>query len=306
MSKLLGVKFDKSEPIQYYVSGPNSPLMGDKVIAETEMGLEVGTVVMDDCNQEALKLEPPIKAILRIVSYEDMERIRANEEKERIAFSLCKEKIDFHKLPMKLIRVKCIFDNKKMIFYFFSKNRVDFRNLVKDLAAVFKTRIELRQVGVRDEARMVGGIGSCGRSLCCSSGVSGSEPVSIKMAKDQNLSLNPTSISGICGRLMCCLAYENETYEYLHKTMPSVGDFAVNKADNSERGSVVSVDILSQKVRVLVTGNGDEKNIKEFKADELLIKSVKKGCHKGKHLREDSKSIETELEDDMLGILEDE
>ncbi len=306
MNKLLGVKFDKSEPIQYYVSGPSEVFMGDKVIAETEMGLEVGTVVMDDCNREALNLDPPIKAILRIVSHEDMERISANEEKERLAFYLCKEKIEVHKLPMKLIRVKCIFDNKKMIFYFFSKNRVDFRNLVKDLAAVFKTRIELRQVGVRDEARMVGGIGSCGRTLCCASGVSGSEPVSIKMAKDQNLSLNPTSISGICGRLMCCLAYENDTYDYLHKTMPSVGDFAVSKADNTEKGSIVSVDILSQKVRVLVTENGDEKNIKEFKADELLIKSGKKSCHKGKHLREDRKCIEADIEGDMLGVLEDE
>ncbi len=304
MSRLLGVKFDKSEPIEYYVSGPYEPLMGDKVIAETDMGLDVGTVVMNDCNAEALGLTPPIKAVLRIVTPEDMERIRVNEEKERQAFDLCREKIEVHKLPMKLIRVKCIFDNKKMIFYFFSKNRVDFRNLVKDLAAVFKTRIELRQVGVRDEARMVGAIGSCGRTLCCSSGISDFEPVSIKMAKDQNLSLNPTSISGICGRLMCCLAYENETYEYLHKTMPSVGDFVVSKSNSSEKGNVVSVDILSQRVKVLVTENGDDKNIKELMAEDLVVRSSRRSCPRGSRRCKDEKRTENSSE--MADILENE
>ena len=211
----------------------------------------------------------PLKPVLRVATAKDDEQEKNNKEKEREAFKICLEKIRKHELEMKLIDAEYTFDNNKVLFYFTADGRIDFRELVKDLAAVFKTRIELRQIGVRDETKILGGIGSCGRPLCCHTHLSEFIPVSIKMAKEQNLSLNPTKISGVCGRLMCCLKHEEETYEELNRSLPNVGDFV--NCNDGVKGEVHSVNVLRQLVKVIVEVN-DEKEIREYRADQLRFK----------------------------------
>ncbi|MBQ9960678.1 MAG: stage 0 sporulation family protein [Firmicutes bacterium] len=224
MVKVAGVRFKTAGKVYYFDPADVDVKMGDNVIVETARGMEYGTVTMDVAEVSEKDIVAPLKKIVRIANEKDRKQHIENVKKKERAMALCQEKVDKHGLVMKLIDVEYTFDNSKIVFYFTADGRVDFRELVKDLAGVFKMRIELRQIGVRDEAKMLGGIGSCGRSLCCHSWLADFEPVSIKMAKVQNLSLNPTKISGICGRLMCCLKYENDIYMELRKGMPDVGE----------------------------------------------------------------------------------
>ena len=247
---------------------------GQHVIVETARGIEYGYVVLGNRDVEDGKVVQPLKPVIRMATKEDEEKEVSNKKKEKDAFKICLEKIKKHNLEMKLIDVEYTFDNNKILFYFTADGRIDFRELVKDLAAVFKTRIELRQVGVRDETKIVGGIGICGRSLCCHSYLSEFIPVSIKMAKEQNLSLNPTKISGVCGRLMCCLKNEEETYEYLNSKLPGVGDYVTT--DDGLKGEVHSVNVLRQLVKVVVTVEKDEKEIREYKVEQLKFKPKRK------------------------------
>ena len=269
MIKVIGVRFRTAGKIYFFDPVQFDVKRGDHVIVETARGVEYGTVVCDPKEVEEEQVVQPLKAVLRVATAKDDEQEKSNKEKEREAFKICLEKIRKHELDMKLIDAEYTFDNNKVLFYFTADGRIDFRELVKDLAAVFKTRIELRQIGVRDETKILGGIGSCGRPLCCHTHLSEFVPVSIKMAKEQNLSLNPTKISGVCGRLMCCLKHEEETYEDLNKSLPNVGDF-VNCTDGV-RGEVHSVNVLRQLVKVIVEVN-DEKEIREYRADQLRFK----------------------------------
>ncbi len=269
MIKVVGVRFRTAGKI-YYFDPQKFPIKkGDHVIVETARGVEYGTVVggiKDVSDDEVMQ---PLKPVLRIATPKDDKQEEANREKEKEALRVCLEKIEKHNLDMKLIDAEYTFDNNKVLFYFTADGRVDFRELVKDLAAVFKTRIELRQIGVRDETKIVGGIGICGRPLCCHTFLDEFAPVSIKMAKEQNLSLNPTKISGVCGRLMCCLKNEQETYEYLNRKLPNVGDHVTT--DDGLKGEVHSVNVLRQLVKVLVE-EGDEKEIHEYKVEQLRFK----------------------------------
>lgn len=267
--KVIGVRFRTAGKIYYFAPREFSIKKGDYVIVETARGIEFGTVVMPPTQMEDSKVIQPLKPVLRLATEKDREQEAANKEKEKEAFQVCLEKIKKHKLEMKLIDAEYTFDNNKVLFYFTADGRIDFRELVKDLASVFKTRIELRQIGVRDETKIVGGIGICGRPLCCHSYLSEFAPVSIKMAKEQNLSLNPTKISGVCGRLMCCLNNEEEIYEELNRKLPNVGDYVTTH--DGLKGEVQSVNILRQLVKVLVEVN-DEKELKEYKADQLSFK----------------------------------
>lgn len=269
MSKLIGVRFEKCGPIRYYTTGAANPVLGSHVIAETEMGVDLGRVVLDNCDPDKVKVAQPVRSIIRVAMDRDVLRMQDNGEREKEALAVCEEKVKMRGLDMKLIRAKYMFDDKKLIFYFYSDDRVDFRELVKDLAAIFKMRIELRQVGVRDEAKMMGGIGACGRPMCCASCMPEFAPVTIKMAKDQNLSLNPTGISGICGRLMCCLGHENETYEELHARMPSVGDKVQLK--DGERGVIIGVNILKETVKVKINEDTEESGVVECAAAEVSV-----------------------------------
>ncbi len=254
MIKVIGVRFRNA---------------GNHVIVETARGIEYGYVVLGSREVPDDKVVQPLKSVIRMASKEDEEVELKNHEKEKEAFRICKEKIRKHGLQMKLIDAEYTFDNNKVLFYFTADGRIDFRELVKDLASVFKTRIELRQVGVRDETKIVGGIGICGRPLCCHSYLSEFIPVSIKMAKEQNLSLNPTKISGVCGRLMCCLKNEEETYEELNSKLPNVGDYVTT--DDGLKGEVHSVSVLRQLVKVIVITK-DEKEIREYRVDQLKFK----------------------------------
>lgn len=269
MIKVIGVRFRTAGKIYFFDPLEFEIKRGDHVIVETARGVEYGTVVCDPKEVEEDQVIQPLKPVLRVATAKDDEQEKSNKEKEREAFKVCLEKIRKHELDMKLIDAEYTFDNNKVLFYFTADGRIDFRELVKDLAAVFKTRIELRQIGVRDETKILGGIGSCGRQLCCHSHLSEFVPVSIKMAKEQNLSLNPTKISGVCGRLMCCLKHEEETYEELNRNLPNVGDF-VNCSDGV-KGEVHSVNVLRQLVKVIVEIN-DEKEIREYRADQLRFK----------------------------------
>jgi len=289
MIKVIGVRFRNAGKIYYFSPGNLEIKIGDKVIVETARGIEFGHVVLGSREVEDNKVIQPLKTVIRMADNEDQMREEANRKKEKEAFKICQEKIHKHDLEMKLIDVEYTFDNNKILFYFTADGRIDFRELVKDLASVFKTRIELRQVGVRDETKIVGGIGICGRALCCHSYLSEFIPVSIKMAKEQNLSLNPTKISGVCGRLMCCLKYEEETYEYLNSKLPGVGDFVTT--DDGLKGEVQSVNVLRQLVKVIVVVDKDEKEIREYKPEQLRFKPRKR---KGK----------TEIEDKELKKLE--
>ncbi len=269
MIKVVGVRFRTAGKI-YYFDPMKLPIKkGDHVIVETARGVEYGTVVGGIKEVTDDEVTQPLKPVLRIATPKDDKQEEANREKEKEALKVCLEKVQKHNLDMKLIDAEYTFDNNKVLFYFTADGRVDFRELVKDLASVFKTRIELRQIGVRDETKIVGGIGICGRPLCCHSFLDEFAPVSIKMAKEQNLSLNPTKISGVCGRLMCCLKNEQETYEYLNRKLPNVGDYVTT--DDGLKGEVHSVNVLRQLVKVLVE-EGDEKEIHEYKVDQLRFK----------------------------------
>lgn len=269
MVKVIGVRFRTAGKI-YFFDPVEFPIKkGDHVIVETARGVEFGTVVGDPKEVEDDQVIQPLKPVLRVATPKDVEQEAANKEKEKEAFQICLEKIRKHELEMKLIDAEYTFDNNKVLFYFTADGRIDFRELVKDLAAVFKTRIELRQIGVRDETKIVGGIGICGRPLCCHTHLSEFVPVSIKMAKEQNLSLNPTKISGVCGRLMCCLKHEEETYEELNRRLPNVGDFVTT--EDGLKGEVHSVNVLRQLVKVIVDVD-DEKEIQEYRVDQLKFK----------------------------------
>ena len=264
MTRVIGVRFRPAGKIYFFAPGKYEVKTGDKVIVETARGVEFGSVVTGPKEIEDGKITQPLKSVIRIATQEDIYKEEKNREKEKEAFSICLEKIRKHGLEMKLIDAEYTFDNNKVLFYFTADGRIDFRELVKDLASVFRTRIELRQIGVRDETKIRGGIGICGRPLCCHTYLTEFAPVSIKMAKEQNLSLNPSKISGVCGRLMCCLTNEEETYEELNSRLPSNGD-RVTTPDGL-KGEVQSVNVLRQLVKVIVTLDNDEKEIREYKA----------------------------------------
>ncbi len=290
MIKVVGVRFRTAGKI-YYFDPQKFPIKkGDHVIVETARGVEYGTVVGGIKEVTDDEVMQPLKPVLRIATPKDDKQEEANREKEKEALKVCLEKIQKHNLEMKLIDAEYTFDNNKVLFYFTADGRVDFRELVKDLASVFKTRIELRQIGVRDETKIVGGIGICGRPLCCHTFLDEFAPVSIKMAKEQNLSLNPTKISGVCGRLMCCLKNEQETYEHLNRKLPNVGDYVTT--DDGLKGEVHSVNVLRQQVKVLVEV-GDEKEIHEYKVEQLRFK--KRHGKKDKHNAAEDKELK-ELE----------
>ena len=269
MIKIVGVRFRKAGKIYYFDPAGMEMETGTHVIVETARGIEFGTVMIPPKEMEEDSVVQPLKPVIRIATQEDELTEQKNKEKEKEAFQICLEKIAKHKLEMKLVEAEYTFDNNKLLFYFTADGRIDFRELVKDLASVFRTRIELRQIGVRDETKILGGIGICGRPLCCSTHLSEFIPVSIKMAKEQNLSLNPTKISGVCGRLMCCLKNEEETYEYLNSRLPNVGDYVTTL--EGLKGEVQSVSVLRQLVKVIVEVN-DEKEIREYKVDELKFR----------------------------------
>lgn len=269
MRKIIGVRFRTAGKVYYFDPLQFEIKKGDHVIVETARGIEYGTAVGDIRQLEEEKINQPLKPVIRLATERDDKQQADNKVKEKEAFQICLEKIKKHNLEMKLIDTEYTFDNNKILFYFTADGRIDFRELVKDLASVFKTRIELRQIGVRDETKIRGGMGICGRALCCHTFLSEFAPVSIKMAKEQNLSLNPTKISGVCGRLMCCLKNEEETYEELNKKLPNVGDY-VTTADGY-KGEVNSVNVLRQLVKIVVD-TGDEKEIMEYPVDQLRFR----------------------------------
>ena len=273
MTKVIGVRFRTAGKIYFFSPGKFEVKRGDQVIVETARGVEFGNVVMGPKEVKDEEITQPLKTVIRLATEDDRRVEEKNRKKEKEAFQICLEKIHKHGLEMKLIDAEYTFDNNKVLFYFTADGRIDFRQLVKDLAAIFKTRIELRQIGVRDETKILGGIGICGRCLCCHTYLSEFAPVSIKMAKEQNLSLNQTKISGVCGRLMCCLKNEQETYEELNKKLPGIGD-TVTLPDGIQ-GTVQSVNVLRQRVKVVVEVN-DEKEIQEFPVDELKFRARRK------------------------------
>ena len=273
MIKIVGVRFRTAGKV-YYFGPKNLELkLGDHVVVETARGVELGMVAVEPKDVPDDEVVQPLKTVQRIATEDDFKRAEKNKEKEKEAFKVCQEKIKKHKLDMKLVDAEYTFDNNKLLFYFTADGRIDFRELVKDLASVFRTRIELRQIGVRDETKMMGGIGICGRPLCCSSYLTDFVPVSIKMAKEQNLSLNPTKISGVCGRLMCCLKNEQETYEYLNSQLPNVGDTVTTP--EGIRGQVKSVSVLRQRVKVLIEQN-DTKEEREYQVADLKFKAKRR------------------------------
>lgn len=273
MVKVIGVRFRQAGKIYNFDPLDFKIEVGNHVIVETARGIEYGKVVQSVQEKNEEDVIMPLKPVIRVATEEDDKIAKQNKDKEKKAFFICKEKIKKHGLEMKLIDTEYTFDNNKVLFYFTADGRIDFRELVKDLASVFKTRIELRQVGVRDETKMLGGIGICGRPLCCSTYLSEFIPVSIKMAKEQNLSLNPTKISGICGRLMCCLKNEQEAYKYLNSNLPNVGETV--KTFDGLKGEVKSVNVLRQKVKIVIEQN-DEREEREYSVNELKFKPKKK------------------------------
>lgn len=279
MKTIIGVSFRQAGKVYYFDPGDKQIERGQHVIVETAKGVEYGTVVLPNREMEEEKIVAPLKRIIRVATEKDEEAEQKNREMEKEAFEICLEKIADHGLEMKLIAAEYTFDNNKLLFYFTADGRVDFRELVKDLASVFRTRIELRQIGVRDETKICGGMGICGRSLCCHSYLSEFAPVSIKMAKEQNLSLNPTKISGVCGRLMCCLKNEEEAYEELNSHLPNVGSRV--KTLDGLSGEVQSVSVLKQRVKVVVFLDNDEKEVREYAVSDLKFKT-NKARNKGK------------------------
>ena len=276
MIKVVGVRFRKAGKIYYFDPMQFEITLGSHVIVETARGIEFGTVMIASRELPEDKVIQPLKPVIRIATPEDEKTEAKNRQKEQEAFQICLEKIQKHHMEMKLVDAEFTFDNNKLLFYFTADGRIDFRELVKDLASVFRTRIELRQIGVRDETKILGGIGICGRPLCCHTFLSEFAPVSIKMAKEQNMSLNPSKISGVCGRLMCCLKNEEETYEYLNSHLPSVGDYVTTS--DKLKGEVHSVSVLRQTVKVIVEID-DEKEIREYKVGQLRFRSKRRKEH---------------------------
>ncbi|NLO41311.1 MAG: stage 0 sporulation family protein [Ruminiclostridium sp.] len=290
MARVIGVRFRYAGKVYYFDPVDLEMEQGDRVIVETARGVECGEVVNGVKDVDEKEVIAPLKKVMRKATPEDLQQVEDNKKKAEEAYRICQEKIQKHSLEMKLIDVEYTFDNNKILFYFTADGRVDFRELVKDLAAVFRTRIELRQIGVRDEAKMMGGLGVCGRSLCCSSHLTEFHPVSIKMAKEQSLSLNPTKISGTCGRLMCCLKYEQDAYEDLLKRIPKAGALVQTPHGT---GTIMYVSLLEEKVKVKLD-NENEPDLQEYRASEVkLIKDV------------DKASTEPELELEVLKQLED-
>ena len=290
MINVIGVRFRQAGKIYFFAPGKFDINKGDYVIVETARGVEYGRVVQGIHEVDEVDVIQPLKSVIRVATEEDKKFEEENRKKEKEAFNICLEKIRKHGLEMKLIDAEYTFDNNKLLFYFTADGRIDFRELVKDLAAVFRTRIELRQIGVRDETKIRGGIGICGRPLCCHTYLSEFAAVSIKMAKEQNLSLNPTKISGVCGRLMCCLTNEEETYEELNSQLPSVGDNVTTP--EGLHGTVHSLSVLRKLVKVVVTTENDEKEIREYKSEDLKFKPRKK---RNKVSKEEMKNL-AELE----------
>ena len=297
MEKVVGVRFRNVGKIYYFNPKNYKVKVGDHVIVETARGVEYGRVVLEPRSVKEDEVVHPLKEVLRVATKEDEDHEAENRQKEKEAFKICKKKIREHGLDMKLIDAEYTFDNNKVLFYFTADGRIDFRQLVKDLASVFKTRIELRQIGVRDETKILGGIGICGRTLCCHTYLSEFAPVSIKMAKEQNLSLNQTKISGVCGRLMCCLKNEQETYEELNRRLPGIGD-TVTTPDGIQ-GNVQSVNVLRQLVKVVVE-IGDEKEIQEFPVAELKFRSRKKKVKVSEQEMKDLQDLEDKKGDSKL------
>ena len=290
MIKVVGVRFKKAGKIYYFDPADMNIQKDTYVVVETARGIEFGECVIGIKEINENDIVSPLKSVLRIATNEDIEKHFKNKDKEKDAFDICLKKIQEHGLTMKLIDVEYTFDNNKVIFYFTADGRVDFRDLVKELATIFKTRIELRQIGVRDEAKMLGGLGPCGRPMCCSSFLGDFASVSIKMAKEQNLSLNPTKISGICGRLMCCLNYEQSTYEDIRKRMPKVGSI-VKTSEGT--GEVFSNNIVKESIKVKLK-KGEEEVLEEFKIDNIeLIKG-----HYEDSIDDDDIKLEVESEED--------
>lgn len=265
MAEIIGVKFKSVGKVYYFSPNGHDVALGDKVIVETARGIECGEVAMGLKEISDEEISSTLKSVIRKATDEDFETIEKNEKKEKEAFKICEEKIAKHGLKMNLIDVECTFDNNKLLFYFTADNRVDFRELVKDLAGIFRTRIELRQIGVRDEAKLLGGLGICGRPFCCKTFLGDFQPVSIKMAKEQSLSLNPTKISGTCGRLMCCLKYEQDCYEELLKVTPKVGALVKTPDGN---GVVEEVNLLTGRLRVK---NNDTEAVNTFHKDDVTV-----------------------------------
>ena len=265
MVNVIGVRFENAGKLYFFDPGELWPTPGDYVLVETSRGVEFGEVVTGIKEIDDSTLQSPLKPVVRIASAEDIQHNKDNKVAEKEAYHVCQKKISEHKLDMKLVSVEYTFDNSKILFYFTANGRVDFRSLVKDLAGVFKTRIELRQIGVRDEAKMLGGLGVCGRPICCGTFLGDFQPVSIKMAKEQNLSLNPTKISGVCGRLMCCLKYEQEQYEQTRKKMPKVGKEVITP---DGPGVVWDLNIIKETVRVRIQ-KGDSSELKDFPMEEV-------------------------------------
>ena len=309
MVKIVGVRFRNAGKVYYFDPKGYKIKAGDHVIVETARGVEYGSVVGGVRNVPDDTIVQPLKAVIRVATPEDDVRAQRNRDKEKDALKICQEKIIKHGLEMKLIDAEYTFDNNKVLFYFTADGRIDFRELVKDLAAVFKMRIELRQIGVRDETKILGGIGICGRVLCCNRYLSEFAPVSIKMAKEQNLSLNPTKISGVCGRLMCCLKNEEDTYEYLNSRLPGIGD-TVTTVDG-QKGEVQSVNVLRQRVKILVDVD-DEKELQEYDVKDLKFKPRRRKDKGGKGEKnekankdgKDSKDSEVDKELRALEALE--
>ena len=285
MKIIIGVSFRQAGKVYFFDPGDEQIERGEHVIVETAKGVEYGTVVVPNREMAEEKIVAPLKKILRVATPKDEDIELKNREKEKDAYKICLEKIAKHGLEMKLIAAEYTFDNNKLLFYFTADGRIDFRELVKDLASVFRTRIELRQIGVRDETKICGGIGICGRTLCCHSYLSEFAPVSIKMAKEQNLSLNPTKISGVCGRLMCCLKNEEEAYEELNSRLPHIGSHV--KTTEGLDAEVQSVSVLKQLVKVIVSLDDGEKEVREYRVDELKFRPNKsKNRIKDKHDKE--------------------
>lgn len=277
MAEIIGVRFKNVGKIYYFDPDGKQIDNGQRVIVETARGVECGEVALSNRIVEDSEIVSPLKKVIRIATREDLQKITENKKKEQEALEICQQKINEHKLDMKLVDVEYTFDNNKILFYFTADGRVDFRELVKDLAAIFRTRIELRQIGVRDESKMLGGLGICGRPFCCSTFLGEFQPVSIKMAKEQSLSLNPTKISGTCGRLMCCLKYEQDVYEQLLKITPKVGAI-VNSPDG--KGQVIDSNLLTGMIKVRLDKNPDAApriyNKKELKVIRDAVIRVEK------------------------------
>lgn len=300
MINVIGVKFKHAGKLYYFDPAGITAKLGEAVIVETARGVEFGTVALEETMIEKSKIVPPLKPIIRVATEEDIKINEENNSKKAEALKLCQEKVDKHNLDMKLIDVEYTFDNNKVVFYFTADGRVDFRELVKDLASVFKMRIELRQIGVRDEAKIMGGIGNCGRSLCCHKWLSEFQPVSIKMAKTQGLSLNPTKISGICGRLMCCLKYENDTYCEAKKGMPEVGE-KIKTPDGMALVSEVKILENEIKARLILEENKPQDNMKL--AGEVI--TYKKEEIKRVAKKKNNKKQDEEIPEDIKELLKD-